>query len=82
MQPNPYFSFKRGGKWENLKEQNKQTIKEETPPPPPFLDTIYVHGHGNRVLHQNEYMSTINEKQPPTFSITRVQSGFGRNVGK
>ena len=52
-------------------KRGKQTLKED---PPPFLDTMYV--RRNRVLHQTEYMSTKNEKQPPTFSITRVQSGI------
>ena len=50
------FFLSKKGDWENLKEQNIQTIKEETAPvPPPFLDTLYV--RGNFVLHQNVYVN-------------------------
>ena len=46
------FSLKKNGEWENLKEQNKE--KKVPAPPPP--ENKYV--RGNRVLYQNEYMST------------------------
>ena len=56
-----------------LAKQTNNQRGNTTCAPPPFLDTLYV--RGNRMLHQNEYTSTTkNEKQPPTFIITCVQS--------
>ena len=76
VQRNPYFSFKRGGKWENLKEQNKQTIQEETPPAPPPHSWIQCMSVGIVCSIKMNICQQENEKQPPTFSITRVQSGI------
>ena len=55
-----------------LKEQNNQTIKEETPP----HSWIQCMSVGIVCSIKMNICQQVNEKQPPTFIITRVQSGI------
>ena len=73
------FSFKKGEEWENLKKQNKQTMKEETAPHPPTptpRSWIQCMSVGIVYTIKMNICQQENEKQPLTFSITRLQSGI------